>query len=697
MKRSMAQHRQRAVRMALFGLACASLASGQANFMKPDVGIFAGMQDFKHWRNRLSAPGSDLVRGGVFGARVGWDLSRRWGFETSYTYGVNNLRLFPVSAGQLTSTGPNSIGLGARNHHLAINPVFHFLGRNARVRPYLTAGVGALWFEPTSEAQSFAQSAPAAPLGAQALDGRYGPAFNWGGGLKFNVTRMFEMRVDARNIVSATPHFVLPASPAGPGGVYIGQRGSQSGFQLTGGLGVRTRGGEWIASADQQIKVMLEGDRSTLASGSNRNLMAKTNLPADMPVKFTWSVDGQSMDTAGPNFSFPGAAPGAHKICVSATAKDYSTGSDCATIVVTGDDAAKSFKVSLKADPAQPTAGTSSTVTATADLPAGVTPTYEWTVNGERQSATGPAFAFDTKGRAPGVYEICAVVKAPGYADTRECTKVEVVGCGKPPIRAAGTTTQEVWAGESATLLFQTDADACGARPKISYRATEGTVTPTNGGALFNSNGVGFNMSDRSRLQRKTVTITATATGEHGETATAESTIVVKLAPVAQRLDDIVFAQSDSRVNNCGKRLLLELVAPKLQQDPRAKVVLVGHMDASERGRARKGKRAAVAFDRDRVLNTAAVISAGTGICPAMELDRVLVGFAGTAQKSKTMPAFCGTSTERRGSRVSATDSRAPNRRVEVWIVPEGAAMPAEAGTVSNAPVSAIKAKGCPK
>jgi opacity protein-like surface antigen len=682
-------------------LACASIAAplarGQANFWKPDVGVFAGMQDFKHWRNRLSSPGSDMVRGGVVGARLGWDLSRRWGLETSYTYGVNNLRLFPVAPGQTLANGPDSIGLGARNHHVAINPVFHFLHRNARVRPYLTAGVGALWFEPTNEAESFARSASGIAISASQLDGRYGPAFNWGGGLKFNLTRMVEMRVDARNIVTQTPHFALPASPAGPGGIYIGKRGSQSGFQITGGLGVRTRGGEWLTAEAKQIRVAIEGDRSSLAAGARRDLTAKTNLPPDTPVSFVWSVDGQSMDTNGPGFPFSSTVAGTHKVCVSATAKGYSTGSDCVNLIVeAAAPAVRDFVTTLKAEPAQPSPGGASTVTATTNLPEGVTPTYEWTVNSERQSATGPAYAFDTKGRAPGVYEICAKVTAPGYNDSRSCTKVEVRDCGAPVVRASGTTTQEIWAGETATLLFVTQPNSCGVTPALSYQATEGSVTATDGGALFNSNGVGFNMSDRSRLQRKTVTVTSTATDPQGRTARAESTVIVKLAPVAQRLDDIVFAQGDARVNNCGKRLLLELVAPKLQQDPRAKVVLVGHVHDSEQ-RVRRGRRAAVALDRERVLNTAAVISAGTGICPAMELNRVLAGFAGTSQKSRTMPAFCGSSTERRASRVNAADIRAPFRRVEVWIVPEGATMPQEAGQVSAAPASAVKAKGCPR
>ena len=56
-----------------------------------------------------------------------------------------------------------------------------------------------------------------------------------------------------------------------------------------------------------------------------------------------------------------------------------------------------------------------------------------------------------------------------------------------------------------------------------------------------------------------------------------------------------------------------------LRDDPNATVILIGHRDEREKSRA------AATVDRSRTLNTAAVISAGTGICPSLELSRVKV------------------------------------------------------------------------
>src|SRR5262249_6054499 len=155
-----------------------------------------------------------------------------------------------------------------------------------------------------------------------------------------------------------------------------------------------------------------------------------------------------------------------------------------------------------------------------------------------------------------------------------------------------------------------------------------------------------------------------------GQTAAANAPVTVTLGTEARRLDDVVFQSMNSRVNNCGKRLLLETLTPMLRADPCATVILIGHHDERERGAA--GAR----LDMQRVNNAAAVISAGSGICPALDLSRIKVKAAGTDQSAQTRPALCGSSvTERSGAGVRANDDRAQFRRVEVWIVPSGAAM----------------------
>jgi hypothetical protein len=142
-------------------------------------------------------------------------------------------------------------------------------------------------------------------------------------------------------------------------------------------------------------------------------------------------------------------------------------------------------------------------------------------------------------------------------------------------------------------------------------------------------------------------------------------------------------------VNNCGKRLLLEELTPMLRADPGAKVILIGHRDTGERS---------TTIDRQRVLNAAAVLSAGKGICPQLDLSRILVKMAGTDQSSATRPALCGSSTqERSGQAVSASDARAQFRRVEIWLVPSGAEAPAAITGLTSPPSPEITAKGCPR
>lgn len=199
-----------------------------------------------------------------------------------------------------------------------------------------------------------------------------------------------------------------------------------------------------------------------------------------------------------------------------------------------------------------------------------------------------------------------------------------------------------------------------------------------------------FDLTNRTKPQTRVVHLTAVATDKLGQTATATADVTVTLTPEARRLDDIVFQSRSSRVNNCGKRILLEELTPMLRNDPNARVVLIGHRDNNESASSK--------VDQQRVINAAAILSAGTGICPQLDLSRVLVKSVGNDQASVTRPALCGSSVnERNGQSVAANDDRAQFRRVEVWFIPGGAAMPAGLANLQPAPAADVKAKGCPR
>jgi hypothetical protein len=93
-------------------------------------------------------------------------------------------------------------------------------------------------------------------------------------------------------------------------------------------------------------------------------------------------------------------------------------------------------------------------------------------------------------------------------------------------------------------------------------------------------------------------------------------------------------------------------------------------------------------------------LSAGTGICPQLDVSRISAVFAGTDQTSTPRAALCGGSAtvrERKGQTITETDPRAMFRRVEVWFIPEGSELPAALKAATPVPADAVKKLGCPR
>jgi hypothetical protein len=136
---------------------------------------------------------------------------------------------------------------------------------------------------------------------------------------------------------------------------------------------------------------------------------------------------------------------------------------------------------------------------------------------------------------------------------------------------------------------------------------------------------------------------------------------VIKKATIAAiRLPDVLFDKNSARVNNCGKRILLEQLRTYYERDSTGTVVLVGHASSDE--------RADIA--QERVSNAAAVITAAKGVCLAIPQSQVLVSSPGVDQNGVNFEAgFCSSS-------VKGAPRVAEMRRVEVWFVPTGGEKP---------------------
>lgn len=148
------------------------------------------------------------------------------------------------------------------------------------------------------------------------------------------------------------------------------------------------------------------------------------------------------------------------------------------------------------------------------------------------------------------------------------------------------------------------------------------------------------------------VTVTVRVSDGRGGTAEASTQVRVEAParrPEAQILcDSSGFPRNLSRLNNIDKACLDD-VASRLRQDPRARVVVIGHADRSERFPEVTGRKRAEEV-KDYLVKQRGV-----------DESRISVRSAGANQ-----PADSGTTPQ----------ARAKNRRVQVLFVPEGANVP---------------------
>jgi outer membrane protein OmpA-like peptidoglycan-associated protein len=339
------------------------------------------------------------------------------------------------------------------------------------------------------------------------------------------------------------------------------------------------------------------------------------------------------------------------------------------------------------------------TLTSNASDPQGDRLNYQWTVNGNNQGGNNSTFTFNpnTSGNYRiGLHVSDATTSSVPAVDVSPVT-VQVRQYSAPTISGVTATPNSIDYGQTSNLRAVANGSECGGSLRYSWAAAEGTVNGNGPGAQFDSNGVQMNQGDRSRPQSKAVRVTATVTDTRGGSASASTDITVNLPATARHFGDIVFPKDSARVNNCGKRILIEQLYPELTANPNYDVVLVGHIDTSEV--PRRGSNRNRTLDHDRVLQTAGVLSGGGGTCASLDRTRIKGEWIGATQESEFIPTSCAVSTtapkERRGAEVKADEAK--NRRVEIWLVPKGMPLPSAARDAKDLPDAELTRIGCPK
>jgi hypothetical protein len=301
---------------------------------------------------------------------------------------------------------------------------------------------------------------------------------------------------------------------------------------------------------------------------------------------------------------------------------------------------------------------------------------YAWSVNG-RPMGQKPSLEFNSNGMDPGNYNVSLTVNADNFNPSTATTSITVREY-RPPTGTAQADPAQIHVGEKSTVSASFQGQCGGPIQAPTFEASEGSMQ----GNQFDSTGVRFDPANNAE-QRRTVTITAKAADNKNVGTATTSIEVIKAAVIAPiRLPDVLFPANNARVNNCGKRILLEQLRAYVERDASGTVVLVGHSSSDE---------TAANVAEHRALNSAAVITAGSGICLSIPQSQVQVSVPGVDQNGPPFESgFCRAS-------VGGTGSAVEMRRVEVWFVPTGGQLPASVTNNQSASVLPVSSLGCPK
>lgn len=333
------------------------------------------------------------------------------------------------------------------------------------------------------------------------------------------------------------------------------------------------------------------------------------------------------------------------------------------------------------------------TLHATTTDPAGHSLAYSWKVNGASVGSNNPDLSFTPNNAGDFQFEV-------EVSDVADASRVVRVGPKTLAVqdyvlpKISGVTaspnviniTSDAPTGRTAILAADVASSTCGGNLTYKWTVSEGTLTNAAGpSAVFDTASLSF---EPGLGQTKTITATVTATDETGHSASQSATLTVNYPALYKRLPDVIFAKNSARVNNCGKRILIEQAAP--QAGAAFDIVLVGHISQDEQA----------ALDQRRLLSAAAVLTGGHRLCASLDISQVRICRAGKDQITAFDPGLCGTSNiratpERRGATVSDADKA---RRVEVYLVPKGSSiLPPAAQNTGPAPADIVKLLGCPQ
>ncbi|HEX9759837.1 MAG TPA: PKD domain-containing protein, partial [Candidatus Acidoferrales bacterium] len=224
-------------------------------------------------------------------------------------------------------------------------------------------------------------------------------------------------------------------------------------------------------------------------------------------------------------------------------------------------------------------------VTARASDPDGDPLTYTWTANGGRIDGTGSEVTWNSANVQQGLYNVAARVDdgRGGVANCAVDIRVEPRP-NRPPTLSCSADRSTVLVGERVRITA-TASDPDGDNLNYTWR--------TNGGQIVGS-GTSVQL-DTSGVAPGRYAVTGRV--EDGRGGANDCTVAVAVEappppPEASKINECFFRAASARVDNVCKRILDD-IALRMQNEPRARVVIIGSADPAERRAAQLSQQRA--------------------------------------------------------------------------------------------------------